>query len=376
MKKFIITMTSLLIMVCEGYSVYGSMLAKTKKFTQANIEVFMLDELGKSDTKTVIRVDLEKMHRIELHGDYAKRVCLLDNGSPVAVGEVKKVVSTGDQYVVQGKNEVLLFDAQTGNLKTSFSGQWGMDARFGGFLDSWVEGDTVCVYDMSRKLIFRYNFNGDVIMVRFVDCKAEDRPFQCLAKTVGDYYVGKRVYSGMEDVELNLYDKNFKFVKEIGDLKIESGIYLGYPFFVYSPTEVLYHRYLYNDIYAIDDKQNVTVKYYVDFGENNVPLNPNLKDEYDRIDFVNKSKKDYATLVSNIYESEKYFCFRFVCERGKCLGVYDKSSGGAASFVFTPSSPASLVDVYVFDDKAVLVTQDMDKTCLTTISVEDLLKNN
>lgn len=369
-------MTSLLIMVCEGYSVYGSMLAKTKKFTQANIEVFMLDELGKSDTKTVIRVDLEKMHRIELHGDYAKRVCLLDNGSPVAVGEVKKVVSTGDQYVVQGKNEVLLFDAQTGNLKTSFSGQWGMDARFGGFLDSWVEGDTVCVYDMSRKLIFRYNFNGDVIMVRFVDCKAEDRPFQCLAKTVGDYYVGKRVYSGMEDVELNLYDKNFKFVKEIGDLKIKSGIYICCPFFVYRPNEILYYRYFSNDIYAIDNNQNVSVKYHVDFGENNIPVNPNWIDEYDCIDFINSSKKNYAMLVSNIYESDKYFCFRFGFDGEKCLGVYDKLNGKTASFVFVTSSGSPRADVYVFDDKAVLVTQDMDKTCLTTISVEDLLKNN
>jgi len=330
----------------------------------------------KSDGKTIISLDLEKMHKIDLQGEYAKQICLTDNGSPASVDEVKKILFVEGQYIIQCRNKVLSFDLKTGEQKRSFSEQGRAKTEFIHLWDTWVEDTLVCMYDMNTKKILRYDLNGNFFDVVSITAKAEDNPFQCLAKIVGEYYVGKRIYSGMEDIELNLYDKNFEFVKEIGDLKIESGIYLGYPFFVYSPTEVLYHRYLYNDIYAIDDKQNVTVKYYVDFGENNVPLNPNLKDEYDRIDFVNKSKKDYATLVSNIYESEKYFCFRFVCERGKCLGVYDKSSGGAASFVFTPSSPASLVDVYVFDDKAVLVTQDMDKTCLTTISVEDLLKNN
>lgn len=374
--KFIITVVSLLIMVCDGYSVYGSTLAKTKKFMRANVEVLTLDEPRKNDTKTVIRVGLEKMHRMDLHEEYAKRVCLLDDERPMLVDEVKKVVYVDDQHVVQCKNKVLLFDARTGVLKTSFSGQWGPDAQFVVFLDTWVEGDTVCVYDMSRKLIFRYNFNGDVIAVKFVDRNAQNNPFQCLAKIAGGYYVGKRVYSGMEDSELNLYDKNFDFVQKIGDLKIESGIYLGYPFFEYRPNEVLYCRYLYNDIYAIDDKQNVIVKYYIDFGENNVPLNPNLKDEYDRIDFVNSSKKKYATFVSNIYELDKYFCFNFIFDGKKCLGVYDKSRGKTASFEFISSSESPRSDVYVFDDKALLVTQDMDKTCLTTISVDDLLKND
>ena len=45
-----------------------------------------------------------------------------------------------------------------------------------------------------------------------------------------------------------------------------------------SPNEILYYRYFSNDIYVIDDKQNVAVKYYVDFGEDNMPVNPNWQD--------------------------------------------------------------------------------------------------
>ena len=331
----------------------------------------------KSDNKIIIPIDLEKMHEIDLQGEYAMRICLTDNGNPALVDEVKKILFVEGQYIIQGRNKILAFDAQSGVCKMSFSGQGRARDEFISLWDAWIEGKTICIYDMNGKKILRYDFNGNLSEVISIADKASNYPFQVLAKTIGGYYVGKRVYGSVKhNIELNLYDKDFEFVKEIGDLKIESGIYLGYPFFVYSPTEVLYHRYLYNDIYAIDDKQNVTVKYYVDFGENNVPLNPNFKDEYDRFDFVNTSKKDYGTLVSNIYESDKYFCFRFLCERGKCLGVYDKSSGEAASFVFTPFSSASIIDVYVFDDKALLVTQDMDKTCLTTISVDDLLKNN
>ena len=44
--------------------------------------------------------------------------------------------------------------------------------------------------------------------------------------------------------------------------------------------------------------------------------------------------------------------------------------------MFDSSSSDSVVDVYAFDDRALLVSQDGDKTCLATISVDDLLKNN
>lgn len=331
----------------------------------------------KSDTKTIIPIDLEKMHKIDIYGENAEQICLVDNGESVLVDEVKKILFIEGQYIIQGRNKILAFDAQNGVCKMAFSGQGRARDEFISLWDTWIEGKNICIYDMNGKKILRYDLNGNLSEIISIADKVSNYPFQVLAKMGGGYYVGKRVYGSVKhNIELNLYDKNFEFVKEIGDLKIESGIYLGYPFFVYTPSEILYYRYLYNDIYSIDDKQNVTVKYYVDFGKNNVPLNPNLKDEYDRIDFVNNSKKNYATLVSNIYESDKYFCFRFLCEQGKCLGVYDKSSGEASSFVFTPSSSESLVDVYVFDDKALLVTQYMDKTCLTTISVDDLLKNN
>ena len=330
----------------------------------------------KNNAGIIIHIDLKKIHKINVYGDYVEQICLTDNEKPALVDEVKKLLFGRDRYIVQCRNSVLAFDTQNGVQKTTFSGQGRARDEFISLWDTWIEGETICMYDMNGKKILQYNLNGDLLKVISITSKAEDNPFQVLARLGEDYYVGKRVYSGMEDIELNLYDKNFEFVKKIGDLKIESGIYLGYPFFVYSPNEVLYYRYLYNDIYAIDDKQNVMVKYYVDFGENNVPLDPNLKNEYDRIDFVNNSKKKYATLVSNIYESGKYFCFSFIFDGKKCLGIYDKSSGEAASFVFTPSSPASIVDVYIFDDKALLITQDMDKTCLTTISVDDLLKNN
>lgn len=229
------------------------------------------------------------------------------------------------------------------------------------------------LYDIDNKKILRYDLAGNFLDMFPVANNAEDTPFQALAELGKNYYIGKRMYSGMEDVELNLYDRNFKFVKEVGSLKIESGIWLGYPFFVYKPDEVLYYRYLYNDIYSIDEQQNVRVKYYVDFGENNVPLNPDLKDEYDRIDFVNNSSKKYATFVSNIYESEEYFCFRFAFDGKKCLGIYDKLNKVTFSFSFVSFS-SSIVDVYLFDEKAVIVTQDMDKTCLAEIKIEDLIK--
>lgn len=329
----------------------------------------------KRGAETVIRVDLEKMHKVNLFGEDMNRICLTDSGRFVLLDDVKKILSVKDQYVIQSKNNVFAFDAQTGARKMSFSNQGRAQGEFIHLWDVWIEAEQLCMYDMNGKKILYYDLNGVFSKSISVSDKASSNPFQVLAMLRDDCYVGKCVYSGMEASELALYDRNFEFVKEIGDLKIESGIYLGYPFFVYTPNEVLYYRYLYNDIYAIDAKQNVTVKYYVDFGEHNVPLDPNLKDEYDRIDFVNKHGNKYATLVSNIYESDQYFCFRFVFDGKKCLGVYDKSSGKTAAFTFDTLSELPVTDVYVFENKALLLSQGMDKVCLITVSVDDLLKN-
>lgn len=330
----------------------------------------------KNSTATIIQIDLKKLQQVNIQGEYTTQICLMDNGNPALVDEVKKILSIEGQYIIQCKNKVLAFDAQTGIQKMSFSDQGRAKDEFINLWDIWAEKDKICIYDMNSKKILQYYCNGNLFDVITVTSEAENHPFQALAKVSDEHYVGKCVYSGPESVELALYNNKFEFEKEFGNLNLESGIYLGYPFFMYKPNEILYYRYLYNDIYAIDDKRQVTVKYYIDFGKNNVPLNPDLKDEYDRIDFVNNSKKNYATFVSNIYESNKYFCFRFAFDGERCLGVYDKSSGEASAFTFISSSESPRADVYVFDDKALLITQDMDKTCLTTISVAELLKHN
>lgn len=327
---------------------------------------------SKHDSETVIYVDLKQMEKVDIQSNKSQQIYLTNGGKFTLIDDIKKILFTEYQYIIECRNCVLAFDSKTGVLETSFSGQGRARGEFTKLWDIWLEKDMLYLYDIDSKKILRYDLKGNLLDIHAVAAKAEDIPFQALAELGKNYYIGKRMYSGMEDVELNLYDRNFKFVKEVGSLKIESGIWLGYPFFVYKPDEVLYYRYLYNDIYSIDEQQNLRVKYYVDFGENNVPLNPDLKDEYDRIDFVNNSSKKYATFVSNIYESEEYFCFRFICDEGKCLGVYDKLKGNTYSFVFT--SPASVVDIYTSDNKAVIVSQDMEKTYLTTIKIEDLVK--
>lgn len=332
-------------------------------------------DAGKKDGSTIIHIDLKKTRMVELHGDYAKQIYLTAHGSPVLMDVVKKMMLVDGQYIVRSTNNLWAFDAATGVLRTAFSQKGKAQGEYITLWDAWVEGDTVCMFDLGSKKILRYSLAGKLYSVDPVRGEGNGPSFQFLAKAGDGYYVGKRSYYGKGgDTELILYDKNYKFVKEFGDFVIESGINLGYPFFVNSSKEILYFRYLQNDIYAIDDEQNVTVKYTVDFGDNNVPFDLHFKDEYERIDFVNKNEEKYATFVSNIYESDKYFCFKFVCMHGKCLGVYDKSSGEAASFMFDYVSELYSTDVYVLDNKAILVTQDMEEMCLTVIGVDDMMK--
>ena len=70
------------------------------------------------------------MHQIDMHGEYARQICLTNDGTSVLIDEVKKVLLAGDQYIVQCKNKVLGFDVQTGTQKMAFSGQWGENRTF------------------------------------------------------------------------------------------------------------------------------------------------------------------------------------------------------------------------------------------------------
>ena len=40
--------------------------------------------------ETIIRMDLKKMHQIDMHGEYARQICLTNDGTSVLIDEVKK----------------------------------------------------------------------------------------------------------------------------------------------------------------------------------------------------------------------------------------------------------------------------------------------
>ena len=40
--------------------------------------------------ETIIRMDLKKMHKIDMHGEYARQICLTNDGTSVLIDEVKK----------------------------------------------------------------------------------------------------------------------------------------------------------------------------------------------------------------------------------------------------------------------------------------------
>ena len=48
--------------------------------------------------ETIIRMDLKKMHQIDMHGEYARQICLTNDGTSVLIDEVKKVLLAGDQF--------------------------------------------------------------------------------------------------------------------------------------------------------------------------------------------------------------------------------------------------------------------------------------
>lgn len=78
---------------------------------------------SKHDSETVIHVDLKQMENVDIQSDKSQQICLTNGGKFTLIDDIKKILFTEYQYIIECRNCVLAFDTKTGVLETSFSGQ-------------------------------------------------------------------------------------------------------------------------------------------------------------------------------------------------------------------------------------------------------------
>lgn len=300
---------------------------------------------------------------------------LKDSNCNVILNSIKRLSFIDNYYVICAKNQLIRFDATSGNLINIYSCQGRAKNEYIGIWDFWLKSNEVYIYDMNGKKVLKFNFEGDYISTIEVTGKSDDKPFQTLINKGSNEYIGKRVFGIGEIPELSLYNDKFEYIKDIdGTINLKSGLYLNYPLSHNHKGEIIYFRNFYNDIYVIDGENNMTSKYIVSFNKNNIPKENEFKDEYEIIDFLNDSNFKYASLMSNVYESEIYVTFRFIFDKNKYIAIYDKNMKRCKTYNFETYDDYIIDDIYVNQDRIIAIMSNQNETSIINIGINEIIR--
>lgn len=316
---------------------------------------------SKNEVQTAHTIGVEVGGAKEVRLDSSSRYQAMPLGEKgdVTLTRVKDifVIDTGI-YIYHGQ-AISAFDP-----KGNYTGNIGRVGRAGNEYVSlwyaWVEEGDIVIYDMNGKKLLTYSPGTKTLESKPVESEASVF-FQALCPLGKSGYVAKRGFvdsPGGASPELAFFDKELEFQENIGELTLNSGLWLGRPFAVFG-DEVLYWRQLGNDIFAIDKDRNLSVKYSVDFIKKNVPAGREFKDDYDKIEFVNADPNAYATFLSYVLETGGKVYFTFLFSGEKHLAVYDKKSGETDLYKFTFDGQEKLNNIVPLE-QGVFVVTDME----------------
>jgi len=302
-----------------------------------------------------IKIDLSKSISLDLNKDNVKTIDLISNDSSIIVGNLDKILFTDKAYFIESQNNILIFDRKTGTLINSIRKRGKARNEYISIWDFWLEDNVIYIYDFNSEKILKYNDKGIFIKS---DTLKKSNPFQLIIKMDSNYYIGKQSFSNCPVKELALYDKNFKFIKNISDFTLRSGIKIGDPFYKISNNSLLYNRCFINTIYNVS-LDSVCIKYKVDFMKNNIPKKEIFKDEYDYIDLLKEIDCKYASLIRNLYESKEYFCFTFLFKGNKYIAIYNIKSKIINTYLLKCGDNRYSA-IYFNDDSVILFYQKLE----------------
>lgn len=326
-----------------------------------------------------ITVDVDKAKAIELtKTNWLKNQSFtLDVTENSLIGDIDDVITFDSLFLIRTHGKLVKFD-YTGKYDGNISMMGQAGNEYIGVNSIWYKGDTLYIYDMNGKKVLLYSLDNKLIATIRLSSKASSNPFQMLIP-FHKGYIGKMIYKGenTQSPELAYYNDDCSFQHTIGKTSLTSGLTLGYSFSKYDKM-VLYWRQLGNFIYSIDESFAINKRYYIDFGRKNIPYNnPDFKDEYDIITFVNAAPPNrYAGLLSNVIEGKKYVIFCFISNAKKYLTIYDKTSGYLKTLYFTNSiDELRVIDVRPISENQIMIFSlgEADNGIVYIVSAQQLI---
>lgn len=316
----------------------------------------------------VISVDVLSIKETHVTDREFQRIALSNNAQGM-LGGVKKIYLCDSTIYIHHQQKMSMFDYD-GSFKGNISSQGRADNEYLTLWYSFINGADISIYDMNGGKIMQYNTSDNSI--KSIKLPERSRPFQALIPIGDNGYIGKLGFMGNADVsrELGFYNERFEFVQELGWLTLNSGLWLGYPFSVFN-NEILYWRQLDNEIYSIDSNLNFTTKYTLDFIDKNIP-EIDFHDDYEKIDFMNKTPKKYVAGLFDIEETNNFVCFVFIYNKTKNIAVYSKNNNNVNVYRFSFDNGEVLNTIVPHEEKIIVVTDSEDSSAIYIIDIDDL----
>lgn len=278
--------------------------------------------------------------------------CLdLDCGPGAELGFIDKVVFAEDSFIVASRGKMYLF-GMDGKLMRQIGGVGRGGDEYISFTDCWFRDGELYLYDLNGKKIISYSLEGNVNEVFSLESRKGDLPFDFVVP-FGEAYVGKCVWNGTkgESPALALYDRDFKYVKALGELVIDSGLRLGYPLVTAEDESLLYWNPLGRKLFRVGRDLSVKESFEISFGGRNFPSLDSM-DEYDLLDLVRDTewRADHDGPVTYVWEKGGHLLFLYYHGKELRLADYDERGGGVECHRFVDSPESVLYSCAMRDN--------------------------
>lgn len=252
----------------------------------------------------------------------------LETNEESLLGSIDKIVYNDKSVYILDKKYTLgiyVFNSLSGEFITKIGKFGNGPGEYTEIFDFSIDNDNQRIYVLcERKRVMTYSLSGDFI---------EEKTLAFYATAME--YLNNRFYfinDNMKEDNLVITDRNYKTISSHFPNN-EYGVnyrVLVHPL-IKQNNELIYHRFLDNNIYRIDSIGNVNILYHVDFG--------NKKINFDEIKEIssNELKQKMSTSrchIKYIVDNKEYSIILYFDSNTPCLSIYNKANNKAKSYPY------------------------------------------
>ena len=238
---------------------------------------------------------------------------------------VFKIIRAKQRYFVFDETKIVAFDLQ-GNYLIDFGIKGHGPGEMVWPTDFVVDSlhNTVEILSTGDRKIIQYSLlTGEFIGEHRIGLRASN-----LYKKDPDRYIfyGEAANSSNKNVLNNLifYSRSDSILNTTLTVPLFLSSYRGNSNNSFSTVKdgVLFMRQLDNNIYCIGDDNEIQVKYRIDYGKHNIPIEEDFFKKYKYLgDIIERT--DYAVHFTGLYSNDSYLFFKFYIHNIDIITIYD-----------------------------------------------------